>query len=68
MDCSQCCEDPLNASEMDDSPPEESVIHPFGDHVMEHDEDVPELAEGAVPPPPDMPEDLDGNWVRPQRD
>ena len=44
-------------------------LHPLGDHEMEReDEDAVELGGGEVPAPPNLPEDLDGNWRRHRRE
>ena len=40
-------------------------LHPVDDEMIAN-EDEPEVGV-AVPPPPAMPEDIDGNWARPVR-
>ena len=73
MDCSQCCEVDVEMTEESVGPRAKQGLHPFGDQDMDQgNEDATELEEGAMrpplPPPPDVPEDLDGNWSRPRRD
>ena len=63
----QCCSSGPVISERTDDYPDEFVIYPFGDQIVE-DEVEPELAEEPVQPPPENPEDVDGNWARPRRE
>ena len=69
MDCSSCCEGAMAISDESTKPEVELEVHPFGDLVMDRGNvDAEELDGGDVPAPPDMPEDLDGNWERPRRE
>ena len=67
MDCSQCCEVDVEMTEESVGPKVKQGVHPFGDQDMDQgNEDATELEEGAMrpplPPPPDVPEDLDASY------
>ena len=68
MDCDQCCEEPVEDDDKSDDNSDRPAVSPFGDHMMDQQEEEPDHAEDVDQPPPALPEDLDGNWARPQRE
>ena len=68
MDCDQCCEESAEDDDKSDDNSDRPAVSPFGDHVMDQQEEEPDHAEDVDQPPPALPEDLDGNWARPRRE
>ena len=68
MDCDQCCEESAEDDAKSDDNSDRPAVSPFGDHMMDQQEEEPDHAEDVDQPPPALPEDLDGNWARPQRE
>ena len=63
MDCDQCCEEPAEEEGKSDDNSDRLTVSPFGEHVMDQQEEEQGHAEDVDQPPPALPEDLDGNWA-----
>ena len=64
-DNNRCADVSMKTEEETSASTESPELHPVDDEMIAN-EDEPEVG-AAVPPPPAMPEDIDGNWARPVR-